>query len=115
MTEQVNHPAHYNGHPSGVEAIDVIEHMTNYNLANAVKYLWRAENKGNKRQDAAKAIWYLKRAKSTGYEPTAYVQLREVAQSHPTSHAREAMLHISWSNIDDALEEAEDYLKTCDE
>ncbi len=26
--EKVNHPKHYNQHPSGVEAIDIVEHMS---------------------------------------------------------------------------------------
>jgi len=39
--ELVNHPDHYNKHPSGVECIDIVEHMS-FNLGNAVKYIWRA-------------------------------------------------------------------------
>ena len=56
----VNHPAHYNKHPSGVECIDVIEHMS-LNIGNAIKYLWRADHKGNTRQDMEKAVWYVQR------------------------------------------------------
>lgn len=41
MTDNVNHPSHYNSHPSGVECITITEHMT-FNVGNAVKYLWRA-------------------------------------------------------------------------
>lgn len=40
-TDTINHPAHYNSHPSGVECITVVEHLT-FNVGNAVKYLWRA-------------------------------------------------------------------------
>ena len=39
--DPVNHPRHYTSHPSGVECIDIIEHMT-LNCGSAVKYLWRA-------------------------------------------------------------------------
>jgi hypothetical protein len=39
--EKVNHPKHYNSHPSGVEAVQICEHF-NFNVGNAVKYLWRA-------------------------------------------------------------------------
>jgi hypothetical protein len=56
----VNHPPHYNGHPSGVECITVIEHM-NLCLGNVIKYIWRADDKGNDIQDLEKAEWYLKR------------------------------------------------------
>jgi hypothetical protein len=57
----VNHPKHYNEHPSGVEAIDIIEHFT-FNLGNAVKYIWRAGRKGSQHlEDLKKAAWYLNR------------------------------------------------------
>lgn len=59
MTEKVNHPSHYN-HIAGIECIDVVEHMP-FNLANAVKYIWRCEHKENKIEDLRKAIWYLNR------------------------------------------------------
>jgi hypothetical protein len=58
--ERVNHPAHYNGHPSGVECITVVEHM-GFNLGNAVKYIWRADLKGNRVEDLEKAAWYVAR------------------------------------------------------
>lgn len=54
----VEHPSHYNNHPSGVECIDVVQHM-NFNLGNAVKYIWRCDEKGNPIQDLEKAIFYL--------------------------------------------------------
>ncbi len=41
MSDAVDHPPHYTAHPSGVECIDVAEHM-NFNRGNALKYLWRA-------------------------------------------------------------------------
>lgn len=60
MTETVNHPKHYNAHPSGVECITVVEHM-GFNLGNAVKYIWRADEKGNAIEDLQKAAWYVQR------------------------------------------------------
>lgn len=56
----VNHPKHYTQHPSGVECIQITEWM-NFNLGNAVKYIWRAGDKGNLLQDLKKARWYLDR------------------------------------------------------
>ncbi len=56
----VNHPPHYTSHPSGVECIQVTEHM-NFNLGNAMKYIWRAGEKGDKLTDLLKAKWYLER------------------------------------------------------
>lgn len=60
LQDPVNHPAHYTQHPSGVECIQITEHM-NFNLGNALKYIWRADLKANKVEDIKKAIWYLKR------------------------------------------------------
>lgn len=61
MTEDVvNHPKHYTEHPSGVECITITEHM-NFNLGNALKYIWRASLKGKQVEDLKKAQWYLTR------------------------------------------------------
>ncbi len=57
--DMVAHPEHYNAHPSGVECITVTEHM-NFNLGNAVKYIWRHERK-NGVEDLKKALWYITR------------------------------------------------------
>jgi hypothetical protein len=62
--DSVNHPSHYTSHPSGIECITVVEHLT-FNVGNAVKYLWRAGLKGGDRQkhleDLKKAHWYVGR------------------------------------------------------
>jgi hypothetical protein len=59
-SDPVNHPAHYK--TGGIETIDFIEAKGfNYNMGNAVKYISRAEHKGNKKQDLEKAVWYLNR------------------------------------------------------
>ena len=55
----VNHPPHYKSHPSGIECIQITEHMT-FTLGNAMKYIWRADYK-NGVEDLKKAIWYLQR------------------------------------------------------
>lgn len=75
MNDSVNHPTHYTSHPSGVECIAITEHM-NFNLGNAVKYLWRAGLKNYPKQaaseaandtrkkhieDLKKAVWYVNR------------------------------------------------------
>lgn len=57
--EHVNHPKHYNAHPSGVECITIAEHMI-FCLGNAMKYLWRADHK-NGLEDLKKAAWYINR------------------------------------------------------
>lgn len=55
----VDHPAHYT-HPSGVECIQVTEHM-NFCRGNAIKYIWRAGSKGKEIEDLRKARWYIDR------------------------------------------------------
>lgn len=59
--DQVNKPAHYRSHPSGVECIEITEHM-NFCLGNAVKYIWRAGLKTDDPiVDLEKARWYIER------------------------------------------------------
>lgn len=38
-------PQHYRTHPSGVECIEIAQHH-NFNIGNAIKYLWRLGLKG---------------------------------------------------------------------
>ena len=64
--ESVNHPKHYNSHPSGVECIDIIRHYC-YDIGAAIKYLWRAglkteegmTDRDKEIEDLRKAIWYI--------------------------------------------------------
>jgi hypothetical protein len=58
MSDAVNHPPHYTSHPSGIECIQITRHM-GFNLGNAIKYLWRADLKGNSVEDLQKAVWYI--------------------------------------------------------
>lgn len=58
MSDSVNHPKHYTSHPSGVECIDVVRYM-GFNLGNVIKYVWRADLKGDGVEDLKKAAWYL--------------------------------------------------------
>lgn len=64
--EHVNHPKHYNSHPNGIECINVIRNYT-CDIANAIKYLWRAGLKSEmgmadaekEIEDLEKALWYI--------------------------------------------------------
>ena len=73
--DNVNHPKHYNSDPSGIECIDITRHR-NFNIGNAIKYLWQAglkfgmeitpkktaiikNGKDNEIEDLNKAVWYL--------------------------------------------------------
>jgi hypothetical protein len=64
LTDNVNHPPHYKA--GGIETIDFIEAKSlNYNLGNVVKYITRADHKGNTLEDLKKAQWYLNREVQT--------------------------------------------------
>lgn len=58
--DMINHPPHYKRHPSGIECIEVTEHM-GFNLGNAVKYIWRCDEKTDAVEDLKKARWYIDR------------------------------------------------------
>ena len=58
--DAVNNPKHYTNHPSGIECIQVTEHM-GFNLGNAMKYIWRCDLKKDAIEDLKKARWYLDR------------------------------------------------------
>ena len=60
MSDPVNHPKHYTAHPSGVECIQITEHM-NFCLGNVIKYVWRAGLKADAVEDLKKARFYLDR------------------------------------------------------
>lgn len=63
MTDNINHPKHYNSSgvncPCGrqIECIDVTRAM-GFNIGNVVKYVWRYKHK-NGLEDLKKALWYL--------------------------------------------------------
>lgn len=77
--QSVEHPRHYTEHPSGIECIQITEHMS-FNLGNAVKYIWRCDLKNNDIEDLYKAKWYLEReiAKRVGKQGIT----REEAYEH---------------------------------
>ena len=58
--DNVNNPKHYTSHPSGIDCIQITEHMS-FCLGNAMKYIWRADLKGDAIEDLEKAVWYVKR------------------------------------------------------
>jgi len=118
-TENVNHPSHYNQHPAGIECIDIIRHYT-CDIANAIKYLWRAGLKADysmadcekEIEDLNKAIWYIEdyvqhhrpstylpvdrsEMEHTIYELTGY-SVRQITESYPnTIHmALFCLLHV---------------------
>lgn len=61
MVNDVNNPKHYTSHPSGIECIEIVEHLP-FNVGNSIKYLWRAGLKTpDPFKDLEKAKWYIER------------------------------------------------------
>lgn len=57
MTDNVNHPAHYEAN-GPFECIELAQHY-DFCLGNAIKYVWRHMDKGHPVEDLNKAIWYI--------------------------------------------------------
>jgi hypothetical protein len=54
----IDHPEHYKS--DSIEVIDIIDSFNlNFNLGNSIKYILRADKKGNRKQDLQKALWYI--------------------------------------------------------
>ena len=60
VADFVNHPLHYTSDPSGVECLEITRHR-NFNVGNAIKYLWRAGLKDDSKtiEDLKKAVFYI--------------------------------------------------------
>ena len=117
MTEHdpVNHPQHYTSHPSGVECIEITEHM-GFNLGNAMKYIWRADEKGNATEDLEKAAWYIQRELARRYNNAIFdhgqrnvetlpsVQVTRISPREAMSDFREGLRIIKTTEGDRAGE-----------
>ena len=53
-TDEIDHPDHYNWHPSGVECQTIVREFS-YNVGTAISYLWRHNHKGTPISDLYKA------------------------------------------------------------
>ena len=86
MVDTVNFPPHYRAHASGVECIQITEHM-NFCLGNAVKYIWRAGLKKDAVEDLKKAVWYINR-EITRVETDQKERVRELIRCKYTQSDR---------------------------
>lgn len=80
MADMVNHPLHYTSDPSGVECIQITRHR-NFNIGNAIKYLWRA---GLKLEEAATPI-----------EGVPYLAARKVSHAKQIEDLQKAIFYIN--------------------
>ena len=108
LVDMVNHPPHYNGHPSGVECIEVTE-LLPFNLGNAFKYVFRHRAK-NGREDLEKARWYLARELARGprnetpdHVLNGLYGLAERIAAHEPYPIGEALTAITFDALDEAI------------
>lgn len=101
--EQVNHPDHYNSHPSGIECIEVVQHF-GFNIGNVVKYCWREGLKHNDGgiEDLKKARFYLDqeiklREKETNViiSPTPDVRTSKITEGLPKVELKTSMPKVN--------------------
>ena len=101
--EHVNHPKHYNQHPAGIECIDLIRHYT-CDIANAIKYLWRAGLKAEmgmkdaekEIEDLNKALWYIE-------DYRMLCRNKGCQHRHLGCAATVVLLRLTGHNIDDVV------------
>lgn len=102
--DMVNHPPHYNRY--SIECIEITEHLS-FCLGNAVKYIYRAGEKGDAVEDFKKAVWYLNRAELNGEDfskfPQAAKNLRILLQDILNSHDEKITIFL------EDLEQADDH------
>jgi hypothetical protein len=109
--ENVNHPKHYNSHPAGIECIDIIRHYT-CDIANALKYLWRAGLKAELGKDDAdkeiedlkKALWYIEDYNDnfTTYYVAKEKRIKAIVRE-VTDHSIEEITHGYEPNVCEAM------------
>ncbi|HLP67795.1 MAG TPA: hypothetical protein VK181_09775 [Rhizobium sp.] len=58
--DNVDRPQHYNSHPSGIQPVEIAEHMV-LTLGTAFIYGWRYNMKGTPLEDLRKMRWWLLR------------------------------------------------------
>lgn len=61
MEDLINHPSHYEKHKITIQPLDLIDTM-NFCVGNVIKYVIRAQDKGNELLDLQKARFYHKRS-----------------------------------------------------
>lgn len=101
--DMVNHPPHYKRY--SIECIEITEHLS-FCLGNAVKYIYRAGEKGDAVEDFKKAIWYLNRAELNGEDfsdfPRAEKNLSILLQDMLDQHNEDITIFLK------ELEQADD-------
>lgn len=102
--EYVNHPRHYNTHPSEIEAIELIR-LLDSDCAAAVKYVWRMWDKFDAKEDVGKALWYLRDeladelATTRVAHPSALAIAEAFAAAEPNPLVAQMVLAVTYSQV----------------
>jgi hypothetical protein len=104
--ETVDHPKHYNSHPSGVECAMVCR-LCSWNFGSAIKYIWRYRDK-NGNEDLRMARWHLKDIKSSGeahHLPHKAKTLLQRVNNHDRDQLRREIFgYLVLGQVDQAIE-----------
>jgi hypothetical protein len=114
MNDMINRVTHYNAHE--IECVEVSERLSSA-LAQALQYLWRADEKGTPDLCRGKAIWWLRRerarllanpdARAACDDAPPFSLLKVIAPFNPhTGEAMACIWRVAWGNgtPDDTLD-----------
>lgn len=115
--DDINHPKHYAGYPASIECIDITRHL-NFQLGNAVKYIWRAGKKGGLEkeiEDLKKAEWYLEDRRNApgpgGNEGVARLIFSLIPRRAFDSPLRHSLIEdVLYGRLDEARESLEAWI-----
>lgn len=93
MSDAVEHPKHYNSHPSKIECILICERY-NFNLGNAFKYLYRRDLKNDCKENVKKAIFYLRREAKRVKAFSAYTEPIDVFKTMVEAEPDEQLVRV---------------------
>lgn len=111
MTDNVNHPAHYESN-GPFECIELTEQY-DFCLGNAIKYVWRHMDKGHPVEDLNKALWYIQREIDTtdsDYFPSPMGALRKLFTLYDMDYAH--MADFWYALFDGSLIDAKQEIQT---
>ncbi len=111
MTDNVNHPAHYEAN-GPFECIELTEQY-DFCLGNTIKYVWRHMDKGKPFEDLSKALWYIQREIDTtdsDYSPAPMGALRKLFTLSDMDYAH--MADFWYALFDGSLIDAKQEIQT---
>lgn len=94
LTDNVNHPAHYEAGP--FECVELTR-LYPFMGGNAIKYVYRHRLKGREVEDLRKALWYLARGHDSGLTRARRAVERRIALLESDCSDDELRLLDGWS------------------